>query len=109
MVIDPAIGTPYGTSYERSRLFSGGRPSLEFVRSVELLPAPPARFSAALGDARKLAGPDASQDAVLPFGPLYHLTEAGQRRQALAQARLGAASIPPTAWPARPSRLASRA
>ena len=137
MVIDPAIETHYGTGYERSRLFPGGQPSLEYVRSMELLerllPAPPARvldagggpgtyaaplarrgyrvhlvdpvplhvdqarqasgadpaarFTAALGDARELAGPDASQDAVLLFGPLYHLTEAGQRRQVLAQAR----------------------
>src|SRR5690349_24681062 len=49
--------------------------------------APAARFTAALGDARELAEPDAFQDAVLLFGPLYHLTQAGQRRQALAQAR----------------------
>ena len=117
-VIDPAIESHYGTGYERSRLFPGGRPSLEYVRSVELLdrllPGPPARlldvgggpgtyaaplarrgyqvhlvdpvplhveqarqaadtgpvgFTAALGDARKLAEPDWSQDAVLLFGP----------------------------------------
>jgi hypothetical protein len=47
MVIDPAIETHYDTGYERSRLFPGGWPSLEFVRSMELLerllPAPPAR------------------------------------------------------------------
>jgi SAM-dependent methyltransferase len=46
-VIDPAIESHYGTGYERSRLFRGGRPSLEYVRSMELLerllPAPPAR------------------------------------------------------------------
>src|SRR5262245_12344090 len=36
---------------------------------------PAARFTAALGDAREIAEPDASQDAVLLFGPLYHLTE----------------------------------
>jgi ubiquinone/menaquinone biosynthesis C-methylase UbiE len=86
---------------------------------------PAARFTAALGDARELAEPDASQDAVLLFGPLYYLTEAGQRRQALAQAwrvlapggRRSAGrsfSLPPTsilltAWPARSSRLASPA
>ena len=107
MVIDPAIETHYGTGYERTRLFPGGQPSLEFVRSMELLerllPSPPAqvldagggpgtyaaplarrgyrvhlvdpvplhvdqarqasgagpaaRFTAALGDARELAGP----------------------------------------------------
>ncbi len=135
-VIDPAIESHYGTGYERARLFPGGRPSLEYVRSMELLgrllPRPPARlldvgggpgtyaaplarrgyrvhlvdpvplhveqarqaagtapaagFTAALGDARQLAEPDRSQDAVLLFGPLYHLTDAAHRRQALAEA-----------------------
>jgi SAM-dependent methyltransferase len=137
MVSDPAIESHYGTGYERSRLFPGGNPSLEFVRSMELLdrllPRPPARlldigggpgtyaaplarrgyrvhlvdpvplhveqarqaadrdpasgFTAAEGDARELAERAESQDAVLLFGPLYHLTEAAQRRQALAEAR----------------------
>ena len=136
-VIDPAIDSHYGTGYERSRLFPGGLPSLEFVRSMELLgrllPPPPARlldvgggpgayaaalarrgyrvhlvdpvelhvrqarqvagsdpaatFTAAAGDARELAEPDRSQDAVLLFGPLYHLTEVADRRQALSEAR----------------------
>jgi SAM-dependent methyltransferase len=136
-VLDPAIEGHYGTGYERSRLFPGGTPSLEFVRSLELLdrllPAPPAQlldvgggpgtyagplasrgysvhlvdpvplhveqareaagsgpaaaFTAAVGDARELAEPDGSHDAVLLFGPLYHLTEAGQRRVALTEAR----------------------
>ena len=135
-VIDPSIESHYGTGYERSRLFPGGRPSLEYVRSMELLdrllPGPPARlldvgggpgtyaaplarrgyrvhlvdpvplhveqarqaagtgpaaaFTAALGDARELAEPDRSQDAVLLFGPLYHLTDAADRRRALAEA-----------------------
>ena len=137
MVIDPAIESHYGTGYERSRLFPGGNPSLEFVRSMELLdrllPQPPARlldvgggpgtyaaplasrgyrvhlvdpvplhveqarqaagrvlasgFTAALGDARELPEPAESQDAVLLFGPLYHLTEAAHRRQALSEAQ----------------------
>jgi ubiquinone/menaquinone biosynthesis C-methylase UbiE len=136
-VIDPAIESYYGTGYERSRLFRDGGPSLEFVRSMELLerllPSPPARlldvgggpgsyaaplarlgylvhlvdpvvlhveqarqvaagepaaaFTAAVGDARALSEPDDSQDAVVLFGPLYHLTEAAQRRQALSEAR----------------------
>jgi len=136
-VIDPAIESHYDTGYERSRLFPSGRPSLEFIRSMELLgrllPAPPARvldvgggpgtyaaplarrgyrvhvvdpvplhveqarqaagadpparFTAALGDARGLAEREESQDAVLLFGPLYHLTEAADRQQALAEAR----------------------
>jgi SAM-dependent methyltransferase len=136
-VIDPAIESHYGTGYERSGMFPRGNPSLEFVRSMELLdrllPGPPARlldvgggpgtcaaplarrgyrvhlldpvplhveqahraassdpasgFTAALGDARELAEQAESPDAVLPSGPLYHLTEAAQRRQALAEAR----------------------
>ena len=136
-MIDPAITGHYETGYERARLFRGGRPALEFVRSLELLgrllPEPPAAlldvgggpgtyaaplakagyrvhlvdpvplhvaqaretagsdpavaFTAMLGDARDLPADDRSQDAVLLFGPLYHLTETAGRRQALAEAR----------------------
>ena len=136
MMLDPAIESHYGIGYERSRLFPGGTPSLEFVRSMELvdrlLPAGPARlldvgggpgtyaaplarrgyrvhlvdpvrlhvaqarqaadsdpaaaFTAVLGDARELPTPDRSQDAVLLFGPLYHLTSAADRRRALREA-----------------------
>ena len=39
--------------------------------------------SAALGDACRLDWPDASADAVLMLGPLYHLTERADRLQAL--------------------------
>src|SRR5260221_936010 len=60
-VIDPAIESHYGTGYERSRLFPGGRPSLEFVRSVELLerllPPPPARGLDVGGGPRTHAAP----------------------------------------------------
>jgi SAM-dependent methyltransferase len=48
---------------------------------------PAAAFTAAVGDARELAEPGRSQDAVVLFGPLYHLTEAADRRQALGEAR----------------------
>jgi SAM-dependent methyltransferase len=135
-VLDPAIESHYSTGYERSRLFPGGTPSLEFVRSMELLgrllPAPPARlldvgggpgtyaaplarrgyrvqlvdpvrlhvaqarqaargdpaaaFTAVIGDARELPAPDQSQDAVMLFGPLYHLTGAADRQRALREA-----------------------
>lgn len=44
-------------------------------------------FTAALGDARRLEEGDASFDAVLLFGPLYHLTERAERLQALREAR----------------------
>jgi SAM-dependent methyltransferase len=48
---------------------------------------PAAAFAAVVGDARELSEPDQSQDAVLLFGPLYHLTGAAHRRKALAEAR----------------------
>jgi ubiquinone/menaquinone biosynthesis C-methylase UbiE len=165
-MLDPSIAEHYQSGYERSRLFPGGHPKLEFVRSLELLgrllPAPPARvldvgggpgtyavplaeggyqvhlvdplplhvrqaeeaaqrrsapgsygpgsygpgsygpggtaedgpapdsvassFTASVGDARRLGQPDESQDAVVLFGPLYHLTSADERGQALAEA-----------------------
>ena len=40
-----------------------------------------------VGDARSLSLPDASVDAVLLLGPLYHLTERADRVRALAEAR----------------------
>lgn len=39
------------------------------------------------GDARALAEPDASQDAVLLLGPLYHLLDRADRVRALTEAR----------------------
>jgi SAM-dependent methyltransferase len=44
-------------------------------------------FSAEVGDARHLAVPDASCDAVLLLGPLYHLVDRADRLRALAEAR----------------------
>ncbi|MFT4038825.1 MAG: methyltransferase domain-containing protein [Thermomicrobiales bacterium] len=46
-----------------------------------------APFTAAQGDARVLDAPDASADAVLLLGPLYHLTAREDRLQALREAR----------------------
>jgi ubiquinone/menaquinone biosynthesis C-methylase UbiE len=43
--------------------------------------------SAELGDARSLSLPDGVVDAVLLFGPLYHLTERSDRLRALGEAR----------------------
>jgi len=45
-----------------------------------------AGLAAQVGDARALASPDASADAVLLLGPLYHLTERADRVRALAEA-----------------------
>jgi len=42
--------------------------------------------SITMGDARALGFPDQSADAILLFGPLYHLTEKSERRQALSEA-----------------------
>jgi SAM-dependent methyltransferase len=39
------------------------------------------------GDARDLAEPDESWDAVLPFGPLYHLLDRADRVRVFAEAR----------------------
>jgi ubiquinone/menaquinone biosynthesis C-methylase UbiE len=44
-------------------------------------------FTAELGDARALARPDETFDAVLLLGPLYHLQRADDRAKALAEAR----------------------
>jgi SAM-dependent methyltransferase len=43
--------------------------------------------SASVGDARQLDRPDASADAVLLLGPLYHLTDRADRIRALAEVR----------------------
>ena len=48
---------------------------------------PAALASAAVGDARALRLADASTDAVLLLGPLYHLPERSDRLQAFAEAR----------------------
>jgi len=44
-------------------------------------------FTAAVGDARQLDAPDASFDAILLFGSLYHLVERAERVAALAEAQ----------------------
>ncbi len=134
-MLEASITDHYGLGGERRRLFPDGQPTLEFVRSLELLdrllPQPPARvldvgggpgtyaaplagrgyqvhlldpvplhvqqarelaagdpgasFTADAGDARELPSGPQSHDAVLLFGPLYHLTEEADRRQALAE------------------------
>jgi len=48
---------------------------------------PSLAIDTAIGDARRLELPDASVDAVLLFGPLYHLPRRRDRVQALAEAR----------------------
>ena len=62
------------------------------VRLLDPMPghveaAAAAGIDAAIGDARWLDEPDASYDAVLLLGPLYHLVEQGDRALALQEAR----------------------
>jgi SAM-dependent methyltransferase len=62
------------------------------VRVVDIVPAHVAAarergLDAVVGDARSLSEPDASRDAVLLLGPLYHLLEREERVRAVAEAR----------------------
>lgn len=58
---------------------------IEQATAAATQPAHP--LTAAVGDARELHESDASFDAVLLFGPLYHLTERTERLAALREAR----------------------
>jgi SAM-dependent methyltransferase len=69
------------------------------VRLLDVVPAlveqaravaaatPGAGFAADVGDARALPWPEASVDAILVLGPLYHLPERADRERALREAR----------------------
>jgi SAM-dependent methyltransferase len=48
---------------------------------------PDSPFTAVVGDARDLPYEDAAADAVVLFGPLYHLTERADRQRALTEAK----------------------
>jgi ubiquinone/menaquinone biosynthesis C-methylase UbiE len=65
---------PVPLHVEQARAAANGRPGAMLA-------------SAEVGDARALRLPDASADAVLLLGPLYHLPERIDRLQALAEAR----------------------
>ena len=60
---------------------------VEQARSASQTSSTEVLASAQVGDARELPFPDASMDAVLLLGPLYHLSERADRLQALAEAR----------------------
>src|SRR5215469_9605966 len=94
--MDPAIESHYGTGYERSRLFPDGRPSLEFVRSMELLdrllPPPPARVLDVGG------GPGSYAAALARRGYLVHLVDPVALH--VEQAREAAAGQPAAAFTA---------
>ncbi|MET8853682.1 class I SAM-dependent methyltransferase [Amycolatopsis sp. NPDC004625] len=55
----------------------------DHVAQAAMLPG----VTAEVGDARRLSAPDASFDAVLLLGPLYHLVEPADRARALGEAR----------------------
>jgi ubiquinone/menaquinone biosynthesis C-methylase UbiE len=60
---------------------------LHVAQATAAAAAQPAHpFTAALGDARQLNEPNAAFDAILLFGPLYHLTERTERVTALTEA-----------------------
>lgn len=59
----------------------------QIARVLESPRALAGRITAGVGDARQLAFEEASFDAVLLLGPLYHLTEREDRLTALAEAR----------------------
>jgi SAM-dependent methyltransferase len=65
---------PLARHVEQARRASGEQPATPLA-------------SATVGDARQLDRPDASVDAALLLGPLYHLTDRADRIRALAQAR----------------------
>lgn len=60
---------------------------IEHARHVMEGSDTPLLASTEVGDARHLSYPDASADAILLFGPLYHLTECDDRALALAESR----------------------
>jgi SAM-dependent methyltransferase len=57
------------------------------VEAARALTVTPGRVTAEIGDARRLSVADASFDAALVLGPLYHLLERDDRLRALSEAR----------------------
>jgi SAM-dependent methyltransferase len=57
------------------------------VEAASQLDGSPGHITAEVGDARSLPVPDSSFDAVLLFGPLYHLTEREDRLRAWSEAQ----------------------
>jgi ubiquinone/menaquinone biosynthesis C-methylase UbiE len=60
---------------------------IEMARTAMAAGAAPELLEAVAGDARRLPWPDGSADAVLLLGPLYHLTDRGDRLAALGESR----------------------
>ena len=59
---------------------------IELARQAAAAPGAPQLASMQVGDARQLHYPDQCADAVLLFGPLYHLIERQERLAAIAEA-----------------------
>jgi SAM-dependent methyltransferase len=60
---------------------------IEMARKAMAAETEPRLVEAVVGDSRRLPWPDGSADAVLLFGPLYHLTEGAERLEALRESR----------------------
>ena len=93
VIVDVGAGTgPYSfwlseLGYETHLIDQSAR-LVELCRSrIRANPQGPGPRSVEVGDARSLAQPDASCDAVLMLGPLYHLMERRERVQAIREVR----------------------
>ena len=59
----------------------------EHIRMAKAAPNAAILADAVVADARSIPRPDASADAILLFGPLYHIVEADERRKCLDECR----------------------
>lgn len=59
----------------------------EHIRMAKAVPNAAILADAVVADARSIPRPDASADAILLFGPLYHIVEADERRKCLDECR----------------------
>ncbi len=59
----------------------------EHIRMARIADTAKRLTDAAVADARSIPRPEASADAILLFGPLYHIVESDERRKCLAECR----------------------
>jgi ubiquinone/menaquinone biosynthesis C-methylase UbiE len=81
-----AYALPLSAAGYTVHLLDGFEAHIDAARSASAAQPAAPLASATVGDARALPFGDASADAVLLLGPLYHLIEAGDRATALAEA-----------------------
>lgn len=82
-----AYALPLARSGYAVHLIDAVAAHVEAARAASAAQASAPLASTEVSDARSLAVGDATADAVLLFGPLYHLVEAADRAQALAEVR----------------------